>query len=134
MKANENKHLEKLTNLIMKDQKLESPSSDFTSKIMSQIAVKKTSTATVYKPLISKSVLIGIIGGIIALAGYSILFGNHQSNEKVVYFDFSVLYNNNFMELLRISKTASYSILLTTLFLFVQISFLKNYFDKKFEV
>ncbi|WP_428224087.1 hypothetical protein [Flavobacterium sp.] len=117
----------------MKDQKLDSPSFDFTEKIMSQIAVSNSSPETVYKPLISKSVFVGIIGILIALVGCSLLYGN-QTNERFVYFDFSVFYNNSLMGVFHMSKTASYSILLTTLFFWVQISFLKNHFDKKFEV
>lgn len=132
MKGNEDKNLEKLIDNIMKNQTLESPSFDFTSKIMSQVDVSKTSSVTIYKPLISKSVLIGIIGSIIALVGYGILFGA-QSNKRSVYFDFSFLYNSSFLDTFHISKTATYSIVLASLFLLIQISFLKNYFDRKFE-
>lgn len=134
MKENEDKHLEELIDRIMKDQTLESPSFDFTSKIMSQIEVTKTSNVTVYKPLISKSILIGIIGSIIVLVLYSILFGNQQSTSTSSLFDFSVLYKNALINSFHLSKTATYSILLTTIFLFVQISFLKSYFDKKFDI
>ena len=134
MKTNEDKHLEKLIDHIMKDQVLESPSSDFTSKIMSQILTTKTSDVTVYKPLISKSVLIGIIGSVITLTAYGILYGNPESSGWFTRFDFSLLYKSNLFDSSHMSKTATYSILLTTLFLMVQISFLKNYFDKKFEI
>jgi len=133
MKANEDKHIEKLIDHIMKDQTLESPSFDFTSKIMSQVIATKTSNVTVYKPLISKSVLIGIIAGIIALVSYGILYGNPKPSRWTNSFYFILLYNINFSDSFHMSKTATYSIVLTSLFLLIQISFLKNYFDKKYE-
>lgn len=70
MKANEDKNIEKLVDHIMKDTILESPSFDFTSKIMSQVLATKTSDVTVYKPLISRTTFIAIFGFIIALFIY----------------------------------------------------------------
>ena len=46
----EDKYIEKLVDQIMKDQILESPSFDFTSKVMAQVTVAKTNEITVYKP------------------------------------------------------------------------------------
>ena len=49
MEANENKELEKLVDKMMSDLTLESPSIDFTSKVMAQVVVTKTSDVTLYK-------------------------------------------------------------------------------------
>jgi H+/Cl- antiporter ClcA len=133
MKENEDKPLEKLVDRMMKDRVLETPSFDFTSQVMSKVLVTKTSKITEFKPLISKPVLIGIIGGIFALTIYSALYGNSEANNWFAHFDFSLWFKNN-STYINTSKTTTYSIVLCTFFLLVQISILKNYFDKKFEI
>lgn len=130
MKMEEDKYIEKLVDHIMKDQKLESPSFDFTSKVMAQVTVAKYSNVTEYKPLISKSGLIGIIGCIIALVTYSILNETQQTSSLSQFINFK--FTNNFLELFHFSKITTYSVVLATIMFLIQIPLLKNYFYNKF--
>lgn len=77
MKEHKNQH--ELVDRIMKDATLASPSVDFTSKIMAQIATIKIEPTVAYKPLIPRPVLVGILSGYAALCIY--LLG-HQSPDK----------------------------------------------------
>jgi hypothetical protein len=130
MKMEEDKFIEKLVDHIMKDQKLESPSVDFTSKVMVQVTVAKSSNVTQYKPLISKSGLIGIICFIIALVTYSILNKTSQTSSLSQFFNFN--FTNNFLGLFHFSKITTYSVVLATIMFLIQIPLLKNYFYNKF--
>jgi hypothetical protein len=133
MKANEDKNIEKLVDHIMKDTVLESPSFDFTSKIMSQVLATKTSDVTVYKPLISRTTFIAIFGCIIALFIYLFISGAQQTNGWFSNLNFNLLYNNKLASIFKFSKITTYTVVLTTLMLFIQIPLLKNHFDKQLE-
>ncbi|MEO8235799.1 MAG: hypothetical protein ABI549_10335 [Flavobacterium sp.] len=133
MKANEDKNIEKLVNHIMKDTALESPSFDFTSNVMSQVFATKTSGVTVYKPLISKTTFIAVFGFIIALFIYLFINGEQQTSAWSTYLNLNGLYENKLTTIFKFSKTTTYAVVLTTVMLLIQISFLKNYFDKQLE-
>jgi hypothetical protein len=131
MKMDEDKYLEKLVDHIMKDQTLDSPSVDFTSKLMTQITVAKINEVKIYKPLISKPVLVGIMGSIIALIAYSVLNEKPQtSSQWLAYVDLSFLYDNYFLKSIRFSKITTYSVVLATAMFFIQMSLLRNHFKK----
>ncbi len=133
MKANEDKQIEKLVDSIMKDNMIESPSIDFTSKVMSKVLASKTSNVTLYKPLIPKSVFIAFFGCIIILFIYLLISGVKQENSWFSQIKFDFLYNNGLSSLFKVSKVMLYAVVSTTIMLLVQISFLKNYFNKQFE-
>ena len=61
---------------VVKDSSLESPSLDFTNKIMSQINATTQSEITIYKPLISKRAWF-IIGALIVGGLTYLMFGNN---------------------------------------------------------
>lgn len=126
MKENEDKFLEKLVDTIMKDSKLEKPSLDFTAKVMSQVLTTKTSEVYVYKPLISKYVFILVFGCLITLFFYL----KPQTDNSFNRLSDSVFYNIIRMSLFSFSKITVYSVGITTLLLFIQISFLKKHFEK----
>ena len=137
MKNNIDKHLEKLTNKIMEETSLESPSFDFTDNIISQVQIIKTSDVTVYKPLISKSIWILIALGFITLIGYLILGTTSQDSEALFTINFDVLFNNRFTETLsamKFSDTLMYAIVSLGIMLFIQIPLLKNYFDNRLAI
>lgn len=126
----EDKNVEKFIDKIMSEASLETPSFDFTSKIMGQVLVAKEAKTISYKPLISKSAwyFIGTFFGI--MFGYSFLVGSTESQFDI---DLSakisgLIPNFNF------SDSTTYSILIVTLMVLIQIPLLKNYFDKRFEV
>ncbi len=128
MKANEDKLLEKLVDTIMKNSKLEKPSLDFTAKIISQVLTTKTSEVYIYKPLISKYVFILVLGCLIALFFYL----KPQTDNSINRLIDSLFYNINRIALFSFSKITVYSVGIATLFLFIQISFLKKHFDNHF--
>ncbi|MFM2394013.1 MAG: hypothetical protein RLZZ546_1995, partial [Bacteroidota bacterium] len=82
MKANEDKHIEELIDKMMKSQiTLDSPSLDFTSKVMQHIEIKKQSDAFVYKPLLSKQTILAISSlSLVTLIFY--FFQNNTTSSK----------------------------------------------------
>ena len=130
---NENdKNIENLIDKMMSENSLESPSIDFTSKIMSQVLVAEKSKVKVYKPLISRTtwVFIGIC--LIALTVYSFYSGSNISNSEIVN-----LYSEKVSTLfsgIHFSKNILYAILIVSFMILIQIGLLKNYFDKKYEL
>ncbi len=133
MKANEDKQIEKLVDHIMKDTIVESPSIDFTSKVMSKILAPKTSNVTVYKPLIPRSVFIAFFGCIATFFIYLFINGEKQENSWLNHLKFSLFHNNELSSLFKVSNVMLYAVVSTTIMLLLQISFLKNHFDKQFE-
>ena len=125
MNVNEDKLLENLVDTIMKDSKLETPSLDFTTKVMLQVLTTKNSEVYVYKPLISKFVFILVFGCFTTLFFYL----EPQTDSWYCNLSSSIFYNNNSISLFNFSKITIYSVVLATLMLFVQISFLKKYFE-----
>lgn len=133
MKANEDKHLEEFAGKLMNETSLEKPSAEFTSKVMFQVLAAGTGTATVYKPLISKPFWFIIFGAVIILLGYLIINADPQSGGWFDSFDLSVV-NNKFVKGLsgfKFSEITLFTVALSTVMLFVQITFLKNYFNKR---
>ena len=124
MKENEDKFLEKLVDTIMKDSKLEKPSLDFTAKVMSQVLTTKTSEVYVYKPLISKYVFILVFGCFITLFFYLEPQTDNLSHR--------IFYNIYLTSQFAFSKITIYSVVLATLMLVIQISFLKKHFNNHF--
>lgn len=133
MKANEDKLLEELVDKIMKDSVLESPSFDFTTKVMSSVLATKTNEVFVYKPLIPRPVFILFFGCFVSLLIYLSINGKSQTNSWFGQIVFSSVYNNLIASLFNFSKISMYSIVLATLMLFIQISFLKKHFGNQLE-
>jgi len=132
MKEHTNKPIEKLVDKVMKSSTLETPSFDFTAKVMSHMISDSKSGVTVYKPLISKTawvVLLVVAAGLIAISVYS---GDAFSLGLLDKLDLSKV-PNLFSEI-KISQTAMYSLLMFAIMLCIQVPLLKHYFNKRFEV
>lgn len=131
MKENANKHIDQFVDRVMKSSKFETPSFDFTAKIMSQITVNQRSKVTVYKPLISKTtwgILLVLTAGMVGFQIFS------QESTSLGWFDkldFSIV--SNLFSGVKISQTTMYSLLMFGVMLFIQIPLLKHYFNKRFE-
>jgi len=131
MKEND-KEIENLIEKMMAENTLESPSIDFTSKIMSQVLVAEKSKIKAYKPLISKSTWIFIGISLVALTAYALYSNNDVANFEIAktYSDkASVLFSG-----IHISKNVLYALLVVPFMILIQIGVLKNYFDKKYEL
>ncbi len=126
------KNIENLINKMMAEDTLESPSIDFTSKIMAQIVVADKSRIKAYKPLISKTTWFIIGLSLIILTGYSVFVNNDVSNVEMIQ-----LYSDKASSLfsgIHFSKNILYAILIVPFMILIQVGLLKNYFDKKYEM
>ncbi|CAA9194332.1 hypothetical protein FLA105534_00100 [Flavobacterium bizetiae] len=131
MKEND-KEIENLIEKMMSENTLETPSFDFTSKIMSQVLVAEKSKIKAYKPLISKSTWIFIGISLAALTAYAIYFNNDISN-----FEIAKTYSDKASALfsgIHFSTNVLYALLVVPFMVLIQIGVLKNYFDKKYEL
>ena len=126
----ENKKVEKFIEKVMKQTSLETPSFDFTSKIMAQVSVLEQSKIKEYKPLISKAGWFGIFGSLIAVIAYTFFNGSKESQLDI---NFSAEVSS-LIPTVHFSDTTTYAVLIVTLMVLIQIPILKNYFDKRFEV
>lgn len=135
MKNKEDKNLEKLVENLMAETSLASPSIDFASKVMSGVMAVEKRKSFVYKPVISKWAWLIILGSIVCLFAFIIL-DNPQSASTHGYFNFTVF---NFEKMLKsfpmfqISSMTANVLLTATSMILIQIFFLKNYLNKRFE-
>ncbi|WP_269234275.1 hypothetical protein [Flavobacterium flavigenum] len=129
------KNLENLIDKIMAEEKLQSPSIDFTSKIMAKVLILEEKKQKTYKPLISKSVWVSIGIALALLVVYTSLFSVSESTLKID--EIGKLYSNKITSVftgVHFSKNILYAILIIPFMVLVQVGVLKNYFDKKYQV
>ena len=134
MKNKDDKNLESLVERLMAESDLESPSVDFTGKVMSEVFSFETNKNPVYKPLISKRAWLIIFAGIIAL--FAFLFLNIKPSASSKYFNFSFFDFTQFFQPFshfQISSMTTNVLLAAALMLFIQLFLLKNYLNKRFE-
>jgi hypothetical protein len=133
MKENKNNQLENFTDHIMKGTALESPSADFTSKVMFHALAAPKSNVTIYKPLISKSVFAGIFGCFVA--AFICLPDNAtpQANRWLSDIYSILMGNQTHLFAFEFSEIATYAVVFATLVLFVQIFLLKQHFERQIE-
>lgn len=137
MKEQENKQLKKLVEEVMKQSTLETPSYNFTAKVMQQITADSKSTVTTYKPLISKTGWTVLFLSVLAVMIYISLSGDTQSNSWFDAIDFNALLNfklPNLFSGIQFSHTTLYALLFFGIMVCIQIPLLKNYFDKRFKI
>ncbi|OIV42554.1 hypothetical protein [Flavobacterium johnsoniae] len=126
------KNIEQLISKMMKEDQLQSPSIDFTSKIMSEVLLLEEKKLKNYKPLISKPVWFFIGTALIALIIYISLFSGAQNNLET-----GKLYTDKIADAfsgIHFSKNIMYALLIVPFMILIQIGVLKNYFDKKYEL
>lgn len=136
MKSNVDNHIERLTDKVLKDVPLESPSEEFTAHIMSKVEAIVLSPEVVYKPLISKPMWFIIIAGIIGLVTFSV-FNSPTEEGLLSTVDLSFLTNNKVsiaVTSVTFSKTILYAAVLFALMFGIQIPVLRGYFDRRLEV
>lgn len=121
---------------LMKETSLDNPSPEFTTKLMFQVQATEMEKALVYKPLISKGTWVVIFGCIISLAGYLIFNADVQESSWVqqLYFSFKLDSVLNKFHAFKFSTITSYAVVLLTVMLLAQVTFLTRYFKKRFDV
>lgn len=130
------RELDTLAAKIVKAKTLDVPSLDFNLKVMNKIELANSKSSIVYVPLISRKTW-GIIGfGLFCVVLFPFLV---QDSGKVgvwyYNFEWPQFQLPNILDrlpVILISDTLVYGILAFTLFLYVQILFLKKYFDARF--
>lgn len=128
----EDKRIEDLVNKLMEADQLETPSFDFTEKVMSKVEALNTSDATVYKPLIPKYILWTIAASFIGFVGY-VLFKQPTSNTSLLErynlpeLSFNPLENIS----IDFSSTLMYAMVLLAVMFSIQIPILKQYFNNR---
>ncbi|MEO8516710.1 MAG: hypothetical protein ABI426_08200, partial [Flavobacterium sp.] len=110
MNTNEDKHIEKLVDHLMKNQTLETPSFDFTSRVMTQVLERQKSQVTTYKPLISKQTGLAVFGITIAVIVYALYRDNAPTNHFVIPFNYNFLPKINVSKAFNFSSITTYSI------------------------
>lgn len=134
MKNKEDKNIEKLVENMMKETTIETPSFDFTSKVMSEVLAIQKKKSFSYTPVISKRgwfILFAIIG---SLTAWIIFNGNTQTG-TAINFDLSFIKFEKVFNIangLKFSNTTANIILLAIAMLFVQIILLKSHLNKRF--
>lgn len=128
----EDKKIEALINKLMSADGLELPSVDFTDKVISKLEAISNSTATVYKPLISKLGWVFIIGSFLALVAY-VYFKEPEVNKgwfhKIGWFNSSLNSMTNVS--FNFSVTAMYAFAFLAIMIVIQVPLLKYYFNKR---
>jgi hypothetical protein len=129
------KNIEQLIEKMMAEDKLQSPSIDFTSKIMANIQALEEKKLSVYKPLISKPIWISIGIAVALLVIYISFFSVSENNIEIE--QIGKLYSDkiaNSFSGIHFSKNIMYAILIVPFMILVQVGILKNYFDKKYDL
>jgi hypothetical protein len=127
--------IEKLIGKMMAEEKLQSPSIDFTSRIMAEVLILEEKKHKAYKPLISKWVWISIGIALALLVIYVSLFSISENNFKIGVIE--KIYSDQITGIfsgIHFSKNILYAILIVPFMILVQVGVLKNYFDKKYQL
>ena len=133
MKSKEDKNLENLVEKMMKENSLEKPSFNFTSKVMTDVFLIEKKKSFSYKPVISKRTWLIIFAAIGSLITWMIF--NVSGNKASSNFDFSFINADKIFTIFsgfQFSSITTNIILLAMLMIFIQILFLKNYLNKRF--
>ena len=134
MKANNDKQLDKFVDKLMQETSPESPSPEFTAKLMLQVQATEMEKVAVYKPLISKRAWFIIFAVIIAFTGYFIFNTDVQPGSWLASLDSNAI-NDDIIRMLpafKFSTVTLYAVVLLPVMLFVQITMLKKYFNRQY--
>jgi hypothetical protein len=136
MNRNEDKNMQEFVEKIMKKAPLESPSFDFTAAVMAKVSAIEKSKATIYKPAISKKGWFLIFGGLFATMAYFIFSVKTQNAGHFGTFgprvrDFLKSFNG--VHLFQFPGITANVIIVATVMIFIQIAFLKNHINKRFQ-
>ncbi|CAN5439188.1 hypothetical protein BH11BAC3_BH11BAC3_21650 [soil metagenome] len=133
MKANNDQQLEAFVDGLMKNTSLDSLSPDFTKTLMNKILVNEVEQAVVYKPLISKRAWWLMGAGIILLIIYFMNIAGTPTDNWIQPVDFGNKMDDFFKQIpvLTSSAISLYAVVILAVMLFVQIAWLKKYFNRR---
>ncbi len=128
-------NIEKLVEKMMMESPIETPSFDFTSKVMSDVLCLERKKSFSYKPVISKRgwfIIFACIGGFITW----FIFNGYAEKETATNIDFNFINAERILNVFSAFQPSSLSLYVTLLamvMIFIQILFLRNYLHKRFE-
>lgn len=129
----DNEKLDAMLERLMRDEALESPSVNFTDKVMDKVYGIEASTVTVYKPLISIRVWLLIALSFVVLVAFVMLNNGSTDNQWLSSLElprpeFTLFDNINF----QMSGTFKYAVLFLAVMIGVQMTVIKSYFGRRF--
>ncbi len=129
----QDKNIDDFSKYLLKDVGLETPSANFVTNVLNTINVENTMVSkAVYKPLISKIGWFFIAFSFIGLVAFFYSF-NVESSIRFPVIDLSFLNKLmaiNIFENIKLSKIFSFSFILFSVLVLVQLHFIKKYFNK----
>lgn len=136
MEENKEKQLDDFVKKVVKTAGLETPSDQFTQSIMSKIIAQSADSAvTHYKPLISKRSWLVLCAIALLLLAY-VIFGNLDLDVSwLPSMDMMATDNIGFINTLsnlRLPNTLLYSLAGLTIFIYIQIVFLKKHLESRY--
>jgi hypothetical protein len=128
----DNKKLEGMLECLMRDEALESPSTDFTTKVMEQVYILETTSVTTYRPLISKRAWLMILLVFTSVVIYVMFNGSSTESQWLANLEVPNFELNLFESLkFQFSKTLSYAVIFLAIMAGIQMTVLKLYFDRR---
>lgn len=134
MKNREDKNIEKLVENLIAETSVESPSVEFTAKVMSGIYAVERNKIFMYKPVISKRawfIIFGIIAALFAFLIFNTQLTSAGSNFNLTFFNLDKFVKPFFG--IEISSMTANVIVVATIMVFIQIFVLKTYLNKRFQ-
>lgn len=129
----EDKNITDFSKYLMGEIEVDTPSEDFLSNVMKSIEIDaEVKSAKPYKPLISKSVWGLIIILFIALIVF-VVTGSTVNHYLIEAIDVKIMNDISEIDLFKnihFSKTFTYSFVLFSAFVMIQLFVIKNYFNK----
>jgi hypothetical protein len=132
MESHSEQYFNDLAEKVYKSTSIESPSLDFTARVMSRL---EEQTAAAYRPLISKKGWIGIALVIAAIISYSI-FGGVESSGILENVDYSIITNNKLTDALsaiQFSKTVIYCVAIFGVAWLFYVPLMKQHMERRLE-
>jgi hypothetical protein len=133
MDEQQKKELETFVDKVMGETSLESPSPDFTEKLMAKIEAQSQQQVFVSQPLLPKKLLTVLFLGFVAGFVYLLMtYGLDSSQGWFKNMQWNLDFSNTWrwMEGYTASKATLYAVLLFGVLFFVQIPWLKRYLDQ----
>lgn len=133
----EDKKIENFTTYLMGEIDVDNPSEDFLANVMKSIELEvEVETVTTYKPLIPKSVWGLMIILFFALIVY-VITGSTVNHYLIEALDLKVI--NDIFEIdlfknIHFSKIFTFSFILFSVFVTIQLFVIKNYFNKQHSI
>lgn len=135
MEENE-KYLDDFTSKIIKKTPLDNPSGNFTDAILHEINIKVKNEVTIYKELISKKIIILLCVALIGLLFFAVFNFNQNATNWLAFLSMEAIPQLKIPEMvpnITFSSKVLYAVIIFSLVFFVQISFLKKYFDERLD-